>query len=73
MTLDELLECNADTLQKMSDEELVKYFEPYFNVTRPERITRATPSTPSVSPEMQQKLKLLASLGIDVKLGKKKK
>jgi hypothetical protein len=58
----------------MTDEELTKYFEPFFNVTRPERAARVSGAkTPSVSPEMQKKLKLLASMGIDVSLSKKKK
>ena len=36
MTLEKLLECNASELEKMSNEELLKYFEPYLKFTRPE-------------------------------------
>lgn len=36
MTLEQLLECSADELEKMSYEELAKHFEPYLKITRPE-------------------------------------
>lgn len=77
MTLEELLECSAEKLMAMSDEELNKYFEPYFNVTRPEQ-ARRKPSAimPAVDPEMQKKIAAAAALGVDIvalrkKLGKK--
>lgn len=65
MTLEELFDCSAEKLQAMSDEELKKHFEPYFDVTRPERATREK-AAPAMSPDMQFKLKQLASLGIDI-------
>lgn len=77
MTLEQLLDCSAEKLEAMTDAELNAYFEPYFKVTRPEQAARRVAVTvASVSPEMQQKLKLAASMGIDItalkkKLGKK--
>lgn len=37
MTLEELLELPASDLEKISDAELEAFFEPYLNVTRPDR------------------------------------
>lgn len=37
MTIEELLECSAEQLEKMTDVELLKYFEPYLTVTRPDK------------------------------------
>lgn len=36
MTLEDLLECSADELEKLSDTELTELLAPYFKVTRPE-------------------------------------
>jgi len=72
MTLEELLDCSADKLKAMTDEELRAYFEPYFDITRPERAVKAK-AAPAISPDMQLKLKQLASLGIDVSLPIKRK
>jgi hypothetical protein len=36
MTIEQLLDCSADELEKLSDTELEKILAPYFNVTRPE-------------------------------------
>ena len=65
MTLEELFDCSAEKLQAMTDDELRKHFEPYFDITRPERAAKAK-AEPALSPDMQLKLKQLASLGIDV-------
>jgi hypothetical protein len=37
MTLDTLMNMPADDLEKITTAELEKHFEPYLNVTRPER------------------------------------
>jgi hypothetical protein len=34
MTIEQLLDCSADELEKLSDTELEKILAPYFNVTR---------------------------------------
>jgi len=72
VTLEELFDCSAEKLQAMTDEELCKHFEPYFDITRPERAVREK-AAPAISPDMQLKLKQLASLGIDVSLPIKRK
>lgn len=36
MTLEELCAASPEVLEKLSDIELTKFLEPYFNVTRPE-------------------------------------
>lgn len=72
MTLEELFDCSAEKLQAMTDEELRKHFEPYFDITRPERAVREK-AAPAISPDMQLKLKQLASLGIDISLPIKRK
>ena len=70
MTIEELLECDADTLTKMSDEELLKHFQQYLCVTRPELIVRDKPKAVEARPEpMSEKkkmlLELLAANGVD--------
>lgn len=78
MTLEELLEMDADALSKMSDDELKKHFEPMLNVTRPERQTSrptnaATPRIIEyVSPAKQKMLDLLKENGFDYLKEKKK-
>lgn len=36
MTIEQLLECSADQLEKMTEAELLQHFAPYLTVTRPE-------------------------------------
>lgn len=36
MTIEELLECSADKLEKMSTEQLLQWFGPKLKITRPE-------------------------------------
>ena len=36
MTIEELLDCSADKLEKMTDAELEEFFKPYLDTTRPE-------------------------------------
>jgi hypothetical protein len=72
MTLEEILDCSAEKLQAMTDEELLKHFTPYLDITRPERAAKRVTSQ-AISPDMQLKLKQLASLGIDVSLPMKRK
>lgn len=61
MTIEKLLECSASDLAAMSDEELVKHFEPYLNITRPDRESarladKQTTRAPAVQSEVQKKL-----------------
>lgn len=76
MTIAELLDCDAATLQRMTDEELVAHFAPYLNVTRPELAPKVSKGV-AVAPidfATRQKMEKLAELGIDVSgIFKKKK
>ena len=71
MTIEQLLECSADKLEAMSDNELNSYLSPYFVVTRPElQVNKAAPGkSKSVDMELQLKLNkakaIAKSLGID--------
>ena len=78
MTLDQLLECSADELEKMTDAQLLEHFKPFLDVTRPERARVAkskTQHTPAVfmTPAKKKSLSVLAGLGIDIDLGGKRK
>lgn len=67
MTLNELLDGDIETLEKMTDTELLAYCQPYFNVTRPELAVRDRgPAAPRVDPVMVKKVADMAKLGIDV-------
>lgn len=82
MTLEEVLDCSAEQLEKMSDVELLKHFQQYLVVTRPELAAKQPRKETNnhyekpepISPERQKKLELLASMGIDVSsIGRKKR
>ena len=67
MTIEQLLNCDADALEKMTDAELTAHFSPYFNITRPELAPKPrSQAAPQIDFAMQQKVKQLAALGIDV-------
>jgi hypothetical protein len=79
MTLDELLGCSADVLEKMSPKELEEHFKPYFDVTRPERARLQKPKShnepaPWVSPNKKRALEALSNIeGFDMSFLKKRK
>lgn len=74
MTIEQLLNCSANQLEGMTDAELEKHFEPFFNVTRPERavlnsaLRRAAKRTGAIgSNEIERKASELArKFGIDL-------
>lgn len=72
MNLEQLLDCSADELEKMTDAELLEHFKPYLTVTRPELITRIERKTvadtlhPEKANEIRQKCAKLRAMGIDV-------
>lgn len=45
MTLEQIVECDAETLEKMDDATLLKHFQQYLCVTRPEQAVRKSNST----------------------------
>ena len=78
MNLEELLDCSAEQLEALSDEELTRFFEPYFSITRPEQVSRVRKTDNSIvkaamTPEMKKKVDAAAALGIDLTSFRKKK
>ena len=78
MTLSELLKCSADELEKMSDADLLKHFEQYLVVTRPERARAAAPKKNNepavyVSPGKKRAFAALENMGVDLSLFDKRK
>lgn len=80
MTIEELADLTSDKLKALSEEELRKILEPYFNVTRPERIEKVTVSKPAaeqiyLSPQKKAALAMLAEEGVDMSFlkGKRRK
>lgn len=70
MTIEQLIACDAATLEAMSNEELLKHFEPMLNITRPERQTVSTHKKEQQirqqNPQLAKGVALAKSLGIDV-------
>lgn len=69
MTIEELLDCSADQLERMTDAELLNHFAPYLNVTRPELCTKPSGqsvSKPLVNPALTKAIALLKEKGIDL-------
>jgi hypothetical protein len=57
MTLSELCQCNAETLEKLTQEELDAICMPYWNVTRPEMAAIANATVvKKLTPEEQDKI-----------------
>jgi len=75
MTLAELLDCDASTLERMTDEELGQHFGRYLTVTRPEKAERRKPSqtVPQFNPTFNANIAKMAELGIDLSYLKRKK
>lgn len=42
MTIEQLLKCDAETLEKLTDAQLLEHFEKYLKVTRPEWAPKQT-------------------------------
>lgn len=59
MTLEQLLECDADKLEAMSVQELEKFFEPMLDITRPERDSAIYKESNSGRKEKLSKVDLL--------------
>ena len=75
MTLEKLIGCSADELEKMSPEDLVNWFSPLLRITRPELYAqeRKRPTAKQqelLSPEEVAKKEsiksILADLGVDL-------
>lgn len=71
MKLEDLVEMSADELEKLSDAQLLEFFKPMLEVTRPDR-ARANkpkdtqPSLPFMPPTKKAAVNALKDLGIDL-------
>lgn len=72
MTLEDLLNCSAEKLEKMTDAELLEHFSPYLDITRIDRQTakqhqknagtpKRAPAKATVHQENVNKVKQLAA------------
>ena len=63
MTYEDILEMSASELEKLTDQQLEEVFKPYFNVTRPELVTKKAPKKTAtgkvLDPEVLSKLQAL--------------
>lgn len=74
MTIEELLGNPVEKIEKMSDDELLKYFEPYLKVTRPElaekpvvgKHVRKMSEDPSSTARRKSKFDMLNSMAKDL-------
>lgn len=69
MTIESIVGCSADELERMTDAELLEHFKPYLNVTRPENNPRAIQEQRKlqiINPQLAKGLALAKSLGIDI-------
>ncbi len=77
MSLEEICECDAATLKKMTDIELLEHFKQYLTVTRPELAAKQPRTTqqPAIKldPKKQAALATLAAGGLDLSFMKRKK
>lgn len=84
MTLSELLDSDASTLEKLTDAQLLEYFKPFLSVTRPE-LARAAHTTSSVGKRYAEQkslplyndkqraaLELMAANGVDISFMKRR-
>ncbi len=60
MTIEQLLNCSADKLEAMTDEDLTKHFLPFMTITRPELAAKerekAGEAKPSTGPKRSSRL-----------------
>lgn len=76
MTHEEILNCSAEQLKAMTDEQLLEWYKPYLTITRPELATKpvksVTRSMMPISAEKQAKKNkvndILQNLGFDFKV-----
>ena len=71
MTHEEILQCSASQLEAMSDAELLKYYEPYLKITRPELAEKPVNNKRVVSSSIVKKGRvnaILENLGLDLRV-----
>lgn len=78
MTIEQITECTAEQLKAMTDEELLKHFQQYLIVTRPDQVQRVKQQPEKemqkvyMSPAKKQALAELEASGIDISFMKRK-
>ncbi len=69
MTIESLIECDAATLERMTDAELLEHFKSMLDISRPERQAVSTIKREQQmtfqNPKLAQGLALAKSLGFD--------
>jgi hypothetical protein len=69
--LEEICNCSADELEKMTDQQLLEWFKPMLDISRPERATAVAKKQEQKmvqsNPKLAAGLKLLEGLGVDSK------
>jgi hypothetical protein len=79
MTIDEIVGLTAEQIAAMSDEELLKHFNPFLDITRPERVRQVKQKEMKIeqivlSPQKQAALAMLKESGVDLSfLNRRKK
>jgi hypothetical protein len=74
MTIEQLRECSAADLEKMTDEQLLEYFKPYLTATRPElaKLTQArakvTGVTKGKASAEEEAMRIAAQFGFNLRL-----
>lgn len=73
MTIEELLDCSPEKLEAMSDKELLEYFAPFLNVTRPELAakqekteTREKVKSKSLDDKLNAAMLIMKQFGLEV-------
>ena len=66
MTLEEYLECDAETIRNKTDADFEKDFERYLTVTRPEKAQRPSKLPPQFDNKFKQDLAKAKNIGLDL-------
>lgn len=67
MTIEQIVQCSADELEAMTDEQLLAHFHEMLNVTRPERVSAVVrKQEQQMTPKLKMGMELLKNLGVDV-------
>jgi hypothetical protein len=67
MTIEELIACDAATLEKFTDQQLLEHFSKYLNVTRPEQQVKQQRTTSQQT--VMSNPKFLAGMAMAKELG----
>lgn len=67
------MDCNANQLIAMSDQQLLEHFKQYLNVTRPEfapkpKAPTNKPTSVASTPQFAKKVEQLKALGLDINI-----